>query len=208
MYIYIHIYDSFFKKIYASTWNFAEAHVICLATGVKPHQGHTWLWYRQAMVCKWQMYRTRWFLKTDNAEIPVSFPPNLEISAALGIYQVLKDIGPALQISRKEGSRMDSAAGDANVSRTRREKDSPGIVNQEDGSERKTGFCPCMRQRRTKIEVLTASSIQTQWESLSSFVLWDKSRDLFIQVDSSGALWMIKGVCLRVRPFFRHANQD
>lgn len=160
------------------------------------------------MVYKWQMYRTRWFLKTDNAEIPVFFPPNLEISAVLGIYQVLKDIGPARQISRKEGSRMKSAAGDASVSRTRREKDSPGIVNQEDGSERKTGFCPCMRQRQTKIEVLTASSIQTQWESLSSFVLWDKSRDLFIQVDSSGALWMIKGVCLRVRPFFRHANQD
>lgn len=49
--------------------------------------------------------------------------------------------------------------------------DSPGIENQEDGLERKTGFCLCMRQRQTKIEVLTASSIQTRWERLSSFAL-------------------------------------
>lgn len=49
--------------------------------------------------------------------------------------------------------------------------DSPGIENQEDGLERKTGFCLCMRQRKTKIEVLTASSIQTWWERLSSFAL-------------------------------------
>ena len=40
-----------------------------------------------------------------------------------------------------------------------------------------------------------------RWERLSSFALRDKSGeggggDLFIQVDSSGALWMIKGVCL------------
>lgn len=67
-----------------------------------------------------------------------------------------------------------------------------GLKNQEDGLERKTGFCLCMRQRQTKIEVLTASSIQTRWERLSSFALWDKRGDLFIQVDSSGALWMIK----------------
>lgn len=115
-------------------------------------------------------------LTADNVENPVFFPPNLEISVALGIYQVLKDIGPAPQISRKEASCMDGVVhGDAYVSRTRRGNDSPGIVNQEDGLERKTGFCLCMRQRQTKIEVLTASSIQTRWESLSSFVLCDKS---------------------------------
>lgn len=49
------------------------------------------------------MYRTRRFLKTDNAEIPVSFPPNLEISAALGIYQVLKDIGPGAADKQERG---------------------------------------------------------------------------------------------------------
>lgn len=43
-------------------------------------------------------------------ENPVFFPPNLEISAALGIYQLLKDIGPAPKISRKEGSCMDGVA--------------------------------------------------------------------------------------------------
>lgn len=51
---------------------------------------------------------------------------------------------------------------------------SPGTENQEDGSERKTGFCLRMRRGRTKIEVLTASSIQTRWERLSSFALGDK----------------------------------
>lgn len=48
---------------------------------------------------------------------------------------------------------------------------SPGTANHEDGLERKTGFCLCMRHRQTKIEVLTASSIQTRWERLSSFAL-------------------------------------
>lgn len=52
-----------------------------------------------------------------------------------------------------------------------RENSSPGTENHEDGLERKTGFCLCMRHRRTKIEVLTASSIQTRWERLSSFAL-------------------------------------
>lgn len=53
--------------------------------------------------------------------------------------------------------------------------DSLGTANQEDGLERKTGFGRLMRQKQTKIEGLTASSIQTWWESLSSFVLRDKS---------------------------------
>lgn len=37
--------------------------------------------------------------------------PDLEVSAALGIYKLLKDEGPELQISRKEGSRTDAVAG-------------------------------------------------------------------------------------------------
>lgn len=41
---------------------------------------------------------------------------------------------------------------------------SPGIENQEDGFERKTGFSLSMRLKQTKIEVLTASSMQTWWE--------------------------------------------
>lgn len=43
----------------------------------------------------------------------VLFPslPDLEISAALGIYKLLKDTGPELQISRKEGSHTDGVAG-------------------------------------------------------------------------------------------------
>lgn len=44
------------------------------------------------------------------------------------------------------------------------------------GGWRKTGFGLCMRQRQTKIEVLTVFSTQTRWESLSSFVSGDKSR--------------------------------
>ena len=51
---------------------------------------------------------------------------------------------------------------------------SPGIENQEDGFERKTGFSLCLRLKQTKIEVLTASSMQTWWERLSSFALRDK----------------------------------
>lgn len=67
-------------------------------------------------------------LKADNVENLVFFPPNLEISVALGIYQVLKDIGPAPQISRKEASCMDAVVhGDAYVSRTRRETTLRGL---------------------------------------------------------------------------------
>lgn len=67
-------------------------------------------------------------LKADNVENPVFFPPNLEISVALGIYQVQKDIGPAPQISRKEASCMDGVVhGDAYVSRTRRETTLRGL---------------------------------------------------------------------------------
>lgn len=110
-------------------------------------------------------------LKADNLENPVFIPSNLEISAARRLYRLLKDIGPAAaEISRKGGSYMDGVAG--HIRLTHMEGNgSPGIENQEDGLERKTGFCLCMRRKQTKIEVLTASSIQTRWERLSSFAL-------------------------------------
>lgn len=80
-------------------------------------------------------------------ENPVFFVPNLEI--VLPIYQLLKDIGPVQEISRKEGSCMDGVAGYIRLTHTEG-NDSPGNENQEDGSERKTGFCLCMRQNQNR----------------------------------------------------------
>lgn len=58
-------------------------------------------------------------------ENPVFFPPNLNISAALGIYQLLKDTGPVPKISRKEGSCMDGVAGHIRLTHMEG-NDSPG----------------------------------------------------------------------------------
>lgn len=112
-------------------------------------------------------------LKPDNVENPVFFLPNVEISATLRIYQLLKDIGPGAADKQERGIMYGwrGVAGTHTRLTHTEGNDSPGIENQEDGLERKTGFCLCMRQRQTKIEVLTASSIQTRWERLSSFAL-------------------------------------
>lgn len=69
-------------------------------------------------------------------ENPVFSPPNLEVSAALGIYQLLKDIGPAPKISRKEGSRMDGVAGRTRLTHVEGSS-SPRTENQEDGLREK-----------------------------------------------------------------------
>lgn len=58
-------------------------------------------------------------LKADNVENPIFFLPNLDISAALRIYQLLKDTGPVPKISRKE-DHVWMVWRDTYVSRTRK----------------------------------------------------------------------------------------
>lgn len=73
-----------------------------------------------------------------NLENPVFFTPDVEMSATLGIYPLLKDVGPAPEISRKGGSCMDAVAG-THTSHAHGGKrlSRGGLKNQEDGSERK-----------------------------------------------------------------------
>lgn len=59
---------------------------------------------------------------------------------------------------------------------TQRKRSPRGWMSGRTDRREKTGFCLRMRHRRTKIEVLTVSSTQARWESLSSFVSGDKSR--------------------------------
>lgn len=84
--------------------------------------------------------------------------PDLEVSAALGIYKLLKDTGPELQISRKEGSRTDAVAGRTRLTHRLGRgggNGSPGIVKPGGwiGDEKQEA------KAKTEIEVLTASSI-------------------------------------------------
>lgn len=112
---------------------------------------------------------------------------------------------PAPQISRKEGSCMDGVAwrggGDAYVSRTRRRvgNDSPGDwkpggrIGEEREKNRIPSLCEAKKtQNRGADSFLHPDPGGSAYPVLRCEIRGGGGGDLFIQVDSSGALWMIK----------------